>query len=123
MSFSVPTIDVSSYISDPSSAAAKDSIDAIRAACLNTGFFQVIGHGIPKETQKGILRAAKNLYDLPMEEKRKLDYTKNIGHKGYAIIGSQGYDDELLPDLKEVCMPMSSFSVVYFMLKIYGWEM
>lgn len=102
MPFLIPTVDISPYLRDPSSSAAKDVVETIRSACLTTGFFQITGHGIELDVQQGILEAAKNLYNLPMGEKRKLHMSKNIGSRGYSTVGEQGYDKELLGDLKEV---------------------
>ncbi|KAK4792978.1 hypothetical protein SAY86_023413 [Trapa natans] len=41
-------------------------------ACRTWGFFQVINHGVPSELRARLEAAAKEFYDLPVEEKRKV---------------------------------------------------
>lgn len=48
----------------------------IRDACLTQGFFQIVNHGIPKDLQKEMFKNAKEFFDLPTEEKMKLDKSK-----------------------------------------------
>jgi isopenicillin N synthase-like dioxygenase len=62
----VPLIDVSAHrrASDP--AAVADDIDA---ACRNTGFFYVVGHGVPVELQNRVQALALDFFSLPAEEK------------------------------------------------------
>lgn len=98
----VPTIDISPYLQNPTSQAADDVCQAIRAACLHTGFFQIIGHGVPASTLTEAFEASRRFYALPLEQKQKLDITKQIGFRGYDGIGTQSYGPDTLPDLKEV---------------------
>ena len=43
----IPTIDISSLLNlDFSTLAAKNTIREIEKACIEVGFFQVVGHGI-----------------------------------------------------------------------------
>jgi len=100
--FQVPTIDVAPYLADPASPAANNIIDDVRAACISTGFFQIVGHGIPKYIQQGIFDAAHNYFALPLDEKKKLDSSKTVGHRGYDVLASQSYEEGVEPDLKEV---------------------
>ncbi|KAL9163010.1 hypothetical protein ABFS82_06G014600 [Erythranthe guttata] len=53
----------------------------IAHACHQYGFFQVINHGVSKETMEKMLQVSKEFFDLPVEEKMKLysnDPTKTI---------------------------------------------
>ena len=100
--FQVPTIDVAPYLANPASPAANKTIDDVRAACISTGFFQIVGHGIPKHLQQGIFDAAHNYFALPLDEKKKLDSSKTVGHRGYDVLASQSYEEGVEPDLKEV---------------------
>ncbi|KAI1323706.1 putative 2OG-Fe(II) oxygenase family oxidoreductase [Xylariaceae sp. FL0255] len=97
----IPTIDIGPFLSDTSSPSAKAVIEQISEACMNVGFFQIVGHGMPQETIDGLLSAAKKFFDLPMEEKLTLDATKTVGRRGYDVLASQSYDTGVLPDLKE----------------------
>lgn len=102
--FSVPTIDIAPYLSDPISPESSEIVSAIKNACTTTGFFQLIGHGIPSSLQDAVFKGAEALFNLPMEEKVKLDRGKSVGasNRGYELIGGQGLQEGTLPDLKEV---------------------
>jgi isopenicillin N synthase-like dioxygenase len=102
--FSVPTIDIAPYLSDPTSPESSDIVSVIKNACTTTGFFQLIGHGIPTSLQDAVFKGAEELFNLPMEEKVKLDRGESVGasNRGYELIGGQGLQEGTLPDLKEV---------------------
>jgi isopenicillin N synthase-like dioxygenase len=97
----VPTIDIASFLADPRSSAAEQVIDAVRQACRKTGFFQVVGHGIPEDLQHQLFEASRQFFALSSEEKTKLDARTTIGRRGYDVLASQAYDTDSLPDLKE----------------------
>ena len=100
-SFYLPSVDISPYLEDPNSAAAEKVIDDIREACLSTGFFQLLGHGVPKLLQESVLQAAAKFFALPLDTKVALNAKKNPGYRGYDIMASQSYEADVLPDLKE----------------------
>ena len=100
-SFYLPSIDISPYLEDPTSAAAERVIDEIRSACLSTGFFQLLGHGVPKALQASVFRGAAKFFALPLDTKVALNAKKNPGYRGYDIMASQSYEADVLPDLKE----------------------
>lgn len=100
-SFHIPTIDISPYLEDASTDAARRVVDDVRNACMTTGFFSLVGHGIPREMQDGVLDAAKRFFDLPLSEKEALRHPL-IKNRGYEIIGAQTLQEDTLPDLKEV---------------------
>jgi isopenicillin N synthase-like dioxygenase len=112
--FSVPTIDIAPYLAsqnpDPESPEVIKIVNAVRTACTTTGFFQLVGHGIPKELQEELFKGAEQLFKLPIEEKKKLDRGKSVGasNRGYELIGGQGLQEGTLPDLKEVRLPLSA---------------
>ena len=110
--FSIPIINIAPYLSSPSSSESQSIIDAVRTTCLTTGFFQITGHGVPPELRKSIFEAAANFFALPLEEKKKLDAKATVGHRGYDVLGTQSYEEGLMPDLKEVCSiyPIFPFS-------------
>lgn len=107
--FSVPTIDFTAYLSDPTSAASSKIVNDIKTACITTGFFQLVGHGIPTALQEAVFKGSEALFKLPMEEKVKLDRGKSVGasNRGYELIGGQGLQEGTLPDLKEASLPPS----------------
>lgn len=97
-----PTINIAPFLEDPRSAASEKIVQSVRDACERTGFFQLVGHGISREFQQDAFNAAKNFFDLPFEEKKKLDAKTTVGHRGYDVLASQSYLDGVMPDLKEV---------------------
>lgn len=101
--FHIPTVDIAPYLQDPSSSAAQDIVTQVRTACTTTGFFQLVGHNIPRSLQDQVFAGSKAFFDLPREEKHKLDKSGSVGasNRGYEILGNQGLQEGTLPDLKE----------------------
>jgi len=97
--FIIPTVDLSPYLQEPESAAAGAIVTEIRKACATSGFFQLVGHGVPKSLQQQAFAAAKALFNLPDEEKRKLS---GIPGRGYEVLGTQFLEPGKKADLKEV---------------------
>ncbi|KAI1766977.1 Clavaminate synthase-like protein [Hypoxylon sp. FL1150] len=98
--FAIPTIDISPYLEDPSSTASAQVVEDVRQACVTSGFFQIVNHGLPKELQQAVFKAAETFFALPLEEKKKLR-PQILKNRGYELIGSQVLQDGKLPDLKE----------------------
>jgi isopenicillin N synthase-like dioxygenase len=84
-SFSVPTVNLTPYLEDPSSIEALKIVQQVREACISTGFFQLVGHGIPKSLQDEVFAGSEALFKLPFEEKKKLDKSESVGasNRGY----------------------------------------
>lgn len=97
--FQIPTVDISGYLADQTSATAQEVVGTIRAACITSGFFQVTGHGIPESAREGVLNAAKLVFDLSREEKLALT---GVPGRGYEAIGDQVLEPGKKADLKEV---------------------
>ncbi|KAK2748178.1 hypothetical protein FQN57_001303 [Myotisia sp. PD_48] len=97
----VPTIDISPYLDNPRSEDAIKVINDVRKASISSGFFQIIGHKIPRTLQEEVFRAAKSFFALPFEEKMNLAASKFAGNRGYDVLASQSYEEGVLPDLKE----------------------
>ncbi|KIX07437.1 uncharacterized protein Z518_02090 [Rhinocladiella mackenziei CBS 650.93] len=96
--FTIPTVDLSKYLSNPESPDVDDVVEQIRTACATSGFFQVTGHGIPASLQQRVFSGAKALFNLPESEKRKLSGKPG---RGYEAIGAQVLEEGKKPDLKE----------------------
>ncbi|KAJ7950767.1 2-oxoglutarate (2OG) and Fe(II)-dependent oxygenase superfamily protein [Quillaja saponaria] len=69
ISATLPIIDLSS-LQDQSQRS--QTVNSIRTACKEIGFFQVINHGIHESVMKDALDAAMGFFDLPTEEKMVL---------------------------------------------------
>jgi isopenicillin N synthase-like dioxygenase len=53
--------------------AKQTLVDDVRSCCLHNGFFQITGHPVPLELQKKIMDWIKRFFDLPLEEKMKIN--------------------------------------------------
>ncbi|MBX6387994.1 MAG: isopenicillin N synthase family oxygenase [Frankia sp.] len=66
----VPVIDFSGATSeDPARRAAVAA--ALDDACRTSGFFTVVGHGIPRDLMEGAIEQARAFFELPMETKAR----------------------------------------------------
>ena len=102
----IPTIDISSLLDGKFvSREAKKTIQSIKKACVEVGFFQVIGHGLKNEEIKNICVVGNKFFNMEDKYKRKLSpkkwnkKNKNI-YRGYFpndVNGKEGLD---LGDLK-----------------------
>ncbi|CAK7329794.1 unnamed protein product [Dovyalis caffra] len=64
----VPVIDLSTS----SPGDSKELVSKIKDACRKWGFFQVINHGVPSDLGKRMVKTAKEFFDQPIEEKKKV---------------------------------------------------
>ncbi|KAH8808613.1 hypothetical protein F5884DRAFT_378141 [Xylogone sp. PMI_703] len=101
--FNVPVVDIAPYLRDPTSPEAVEIIEKVREACTTTGFFQLVGHGIPTALQQDVLKGSAAFFSLPVEEKRKLAKELSVGssNRGYEVVGNQALQEDTLPDLRE----------------------
>jgi isopenicillin N synthase-like dioxygenase len=96
--FTIPTVDISPYLSDPNSPASHQIIADVANACRTSGFFQITGHGISPTLQQKVFSGSKKLFSLPTEEKEKI---KGVVGRGYEILGGQTLQQGTKPDMKE----------------------
>ena len=97
----IPTINISSILNkDFSSKKSIKTINKIKKACINIGFFQVIGHGINKKNIRNICNVGNKFFNSSENNKRKLSpkkwnyKNKNI-YRGYfpnSVNGKEGLD-------------------------------
>ena len=102
----IPTINISSIVNqDFNSNKSIETINKIKKACINIGFFQVTGHGINKKNIKNISNVGQRFFNSSENNKRKLApkkwnvKNKNI-YRGYFpndVNGKEGLD---IGDLK-----------------------
>ena len=102
----IPTINISSIIEkDFNSKKSIKTINEIKKACINIGFFQVIGHGISKKNIKNICSVGNKFFNSSENNKIKLapkkwnNKNKNV-YRGYFpndVNGKEGLD---IGDLK-----------------------
>ena len=102
----IPTINISSLVNkDFNSNKSIETINKIKKACINIGFFQVTGHGISQKNIKNICNVGNKFFNSSEKNKRKLSPKKwnsknrNI-YRGYFpndVNGKEGLD---IGDLK-----------------------
>jgi len=97
----IPKINISDLvINGLNSSKSKGVIKKIRKACLDVGFFTIVGHGISTKMINSTLVTSKKFFDLPMYKKLKVASHKwnkknsNI-YRGYFpsfVNGKEGLD-------------------------------
>ena len=102
----IPTINISTLLkNDFNSISSLNIIKKIEKACVEVGFFQIIGHGINKKDINSITKVGNNFFNLSDKKKMKLapkkwnKNNKNI-YRGYFpndVNGKEGLD---IGDLK-----------------------
>ncbi|XP_028079389.1 2-oxoglutarate-dependent dioxygenase mpl2-like isoform X3 [Camellia sinensis] len=75
---------------DLSSPDILNSVSLLKQACLDSGFFYVINHGISQEFMDEVFYQSKSFFDLPVSEKMKV--LRNKTHRGYTYPFSQRLD-------------------------------
>ncbi|GAA4567630.1 isopenicillin N synthase family dioxygenase [Planotetraspora kaengkrachanensis] len=96
----LPIINVSSLVGPGSSEDRAEAARQIEAACRDSGFFYISGHGVPPELVAGLDGAARRFFALPLE--RKMEISMNRGGRawrGFFPVGGELTSGR--PDLKE----------------------
>jgi isopenicillin N synthase-like dioxygenase len=88
----IPVIDIEAIRGGTATTAEIDKVvNQIRAACVDTGFFQIINHGISPDLQRSVFQASKKLFDLPGSEKIAMQ-RDNYSNRGYEVLEGQALD-------------------------------
>ncbi|KAI0121344.1 MFS transporter [Xylariales sp. AK1849] len=95
-----PVIDFSDYLSGDKKRM-QHCADQIHEACTTQGFFQIVNHPSPLSLQKEMFKIAKEFFDLPLEEKMKLDKAKVSLQEDGQVMHGQMIEANTKPDLKE----------------------
>ncbi|KXT14229.1 hypothetical protein AC579_7543 [Pseudocercospora musae] len=82
-------------------AAKSELVETVKKCCLRNGFFQIVGHRVPRELQQDVLDSVKSFFNLPQELKEKVHKDNTTWNRGYESIGSQILESGTNPDLKE----------------------
>ena len=97
----IPTINISSIIKDDyESTKSVNTINKIKKACIDIGFFQITGHGIDKKNIQNICKVGNRFFNSSEKNKIKLSPKKwNIKnrnvYRGYFpndVNGKEGLD-------------------------------
>jgi len=102
----IPTINISSILNNNlNSVKSIKTLNKIKKACVNIGFFQVTGHGVSQKNIKNLCRVGNKFFNSSEKNKRKLSpkkwnfKNKNL-YRGYFpndVNGKEGLD---IGDLK-----------------------
>ncbi|KAI7988273.1 2-oxoglutarate-Fe(II) type oxidoreductase hxnY [Camellia lanceoleosa] len=86
---------------DLSSPDILNSVSLLKQACLDSGFFYVINHGISQEFMDEVFYQSKSFFDLPVSEKMKV--LRNKKHRGYTPLFNERLDpvNQIHGDYKE----------------------
>jgi isopenicillin N synthase-like dioxygenase len=96
----LPIIDIGAYRADaPQAKAALLQQIADRSRAL--GFFYLVGHGLPDALLAGQLDWSRRFFDLPLEEKLKVDFRNLPVRRGYEPMALQTLQAGAQPDQKE----------------------
>jgi isopenicillin N synthase-like dioxygenase/nicotinamidase-related amidase len=77
----LPVIDLSPLLAGEI-AGRKAVADRIRAACIDNGFFYIVGHGVPFELTDSVLSECRRLFALDEDSKREISTASPSG-RGY----------------------------------------
>ena len=105
MSGALPMIDFSAFGDDSAASRARRATIAgeIGAACRETGFFALTGHGIDATVIDDAFAMARNFFDLPEDKKREIAIERSPCHRGWFAHGGEVLDRTKQPqgDYKE----------------------
>uniref|UniRef100_A0ACD5UEX5 Uncharacterized protein n=1 Tax=Avena sativa TaxID=4498 RepID=A0ACD5UEX5_AVESA len=68
----LPVVDLAPFFVDEGDVARGRATEAVREACLSSGFFHVVNHGVPRELMARALELQASFFALPDEEKAKV---------------------------------------------------
>ncbi|KAJ4951028.1 hypothetical protein NE237_027860 [Protea cynaroides] len=93
-------VSVLNYI-DLASPDVQKSVSLLKQACLDSGFFYVVNHGISQDFMDEVFSQSKRFFDLPIDTKMKL--LRNEKHRGYTPILDEHLDpvNQVNGDYKE----------------------
>ncbi|XP_062147670.1 2-oxoglutarate-Fe(II) type oxidoreductase hxnY-like [Alnus glutinosa] len=77
---------------DLSNPDIHQSVSLLKQACLDSGFFYVVNHGISEEFMDEVFAHSRRLFGLPLSDKMKL--LRNEKHRGYTPVLDEVLDPE-----------------------------
>jgi isopenicillin N synthase-like dioxygenase len=97
----VPVIDVRALVDASSGAAARRAVaERLGAACRESGFFYVVGHGVDEALQTRLEALSRRFFALPVEEKMAIRMALGgSAWRGYFPVGGELTSGR--PDRKE----------------------
>ena len=84
-------------------------------ACLDSGFFYIVKHGISQEFMDEVFAQSKRMFEQPLSDKMKL--LRNEKHRGYTPIVDELLDPE--NQLKDLFFPAKFQYLIFFSNWVY----
>lgn len=84
----IPVLDLSAA-RQADGSFSPDFIEQLRDASHRVGFFQLIGYGAAPGQAEDLLATIKRFFDLPLEERMKLDNRLSPHFRGYTRMGTE----------------------------------
>ncbi|KAK4601853.1 hypothetical protein RGQ29_011105 [Quercus rubra] len=66
---------------DLSNPDVQQSVSLLKQACLDSGFFYIVNHGISQDTMDEVFAQSRRTFEQPLSEKMK--HLRNEKHRGY----------------------------------------
>ncbi len=85
----LPLLDMSAFRTAPNSREATEFVRALRETCRGPGFCYLTGHGVAPEFDAAIMRAARDFFSLPEDERRALAIVNSPHFRGYTVLGGE----------------------------------
>jgi isopenicillin N synthase-like dioxygenase len=97
---SLPVIDISGLTG--ANAADRQKVGAaLRAACVDKGFFYVRNHDVSESLVDDVFKEAAAFFAMPAEQKAEVDKARSKANRGYEPLQGQTLEPGTPPDLKE----------------------
>ena len=90
MSLGLPVVDVAGLRTEPDGAEARATIQGLDAACCDTGFFAVVGHGLD-DPMASVFEAARAFFALPQQDKERVP---RVNRYGFVPLDDRALDPE-----------------------------
>ncbi|MBM3598240.1 MAG: isopenicillin N synthase family oxygenase [Alphaproteobacteria bacterium] len=95
----IPLIDIGPLVAKGADNAP-EIVAAIRKACMEVGFMQLINHGVPRPALNRLYGEAQKFFNLPVEERMKVAMANSPYFRGYLPLKYEG-DEYLGTNLQE----------------------
>jgi isopenicillin N synthase-like dioxygenase len=83
----IPVIDFAAYASGAGLDERRHVARALREACLSTGFFYLVNHGIAQAAFDTAHEWGRKFFELPRAEKAKIDKSMHPARQGWMPVG------------------------------------
>ena len=102
---SVPLVDIARFASG-TQAERRQIAASFDAACRDSGFLVLAGHGVPEDVQANLYQSAKAFFELPLARKLEIRRVRQEQNRGYIPYGEERlvrmHGGDSPPDFKEV---------------------